>query len=211
MSEILIGISLLLFAICWKYIWQKTLLDYSREQLIDLHSEFEDWTINNGYHTNNKIYRQIQSRINYNIKIIEKMTLFRYISLTCIIETDSKNNKRLYEDEKLTFRTGDKKFDDFAETIFQKMLYINFSYMIFRNLFLCLLFFILGIFFIVKSCFSTIQKKVFCPQLATNFTIPIVIGFISLAPLFRLNPTVLEKYKYMYTLPENIIHSQEKH
>lgn len=204
MSEILIGISLLLFVACWKFIWQRTLLDYTQDQFFDLQSEVKKWILDNGYSLQNNTYQLLQSSISHNIQHIEKMTILRYLISIYIIKKNSSNNREQHKNKDI-FLTNDKHLDDFAKTTFQKILHIKFSYMIFKNIFLCLLFFIPEVFFIIKTYFSMIPKKFFYPQLSPSVTVPVLIGFFFITPLLKCNSTTLEKHeRHLYLSLENI-------
>ena len=195
MSEILLGITLLAFMLFWKLVWQKTLLDYTRDNLFDLRDELRLWFIENKYGLDHPIYKELRFIINNHLRHTERATMMSYLAFNMITKKHPDYNEKILSSSNSIFETSDSKLNNFTIRIRNKAFYILLTQMIGRSSFLCILTAIIGIFVACRSFISMIKKKMeFSLTLARPALTTVMIGIVSLIPLLRGGPAIMERY-----------------
>lgn len=209
MSEIVLGITLLAFILCWKLVWQKTLLDCTRDNLFDLRNELRTWFINNGYGLEHTAYHELRNILNSHLRNTENATLISYISFIYVYTKHPEYRQEIDSNADNIFNTEDKKINFFIKSIRDKAFHVLMTQMILRNMFIsiCLLI-LIPIFFTYKILYNIIKKVKNKIGLSTSKVIPIMstvmIGIIYLLSLLRIDPLTMEKYsRFSQTIPAN--------
>jgi len=113
MQLLIFGFSLLGLLFVWKYIWQKTLLDETRDRLFCLREEVRQWFIDEGYDLSHPIYQSLRATINQHLRHTESITVISYLSFCISIEKNPRYDKYLSNNISKMFTTDDEKLKIF--------------------------------------------------------------------------------------------------
>lgn len=194
MSEIILGLTLLSFFLVWKFVWQKTLLDYTRDKLFDLRDELRQWFIDNGYNLDHQAYNELRSIINSHLRHTERATMTSYITFIYISKKYKDYNKGINVEADKIFDGASEELCKFIRKVRNDASSIILTHMIFRSAFLSFLIIIIGI---VMFCWMIIKKiinKIDVFKITPQRVLATVMGVISIIPMFRNEYTTMEKY-----------------
>ena len=210
MQLLIFGFSLLGLLFLWKYIWQKTLLDETRDRLFCLREEVRQWFIDEGYDLSHPIYQSLRATINQHLRHTESITVISYLSFCISIEKNPRYDKYLSNNISKMFTTDDEKLKIFISKTRKKASDILIVHMGLRSLFITSLVAIMIIAKIIRYLFENIrlfftQKISFRDQLV--FASMILCLFTSVT---RTNHLTMEKYSNESNLDNSknqIVHS----
>lgn len=159
MDSFLLGIELVILYIVWKYMWQKTLLDATRDSLFDLRDGARYWFIENGYTLDHKIYISLREIINYHLRNIEKLTTPAILTHLIRKKIDKEYDKNIGDNISSMFSTDDKKLSEYLLKIRWEAGVIVFLYGIKRSMVLSFIFFILTILVLLREALRYLLHK----------------------------------------------------
>ena len=195
MSEILLAFTLLAFMLFWKFVWQKTLLGYTRDKLFDLRDELRTWFIENNYGLNHPVYKELRFIINNHLRHTERATMISFLAFYTVTKKSHHSNEDMVAHLNSIFKTNDDKLDSFTKKIRNKAFYVLLTQMIGRSVFLCILTVFIAIFASFQSFVEMIKKQMkFSSMVAKPIMTTFMIGIVSLIPLLRGGPTIMERY-----------------
>lgn len=206
MSELILGITLLIFLLFWKYVWQKTLLDTTRDHLFDLRDELRSCFLSNGYGLEHPIYHELRAIINSYLFHTEKATMSSFIVFTYVSEKFPDYNKKRINKFEDRFKVDDQKLKDIIKYVRIEAWAFIVSQMIFRSIFLTFVFCIFSVVIciykvivIIKERFPSMSMPDFRQIVTTIF-----IGLITYLPIIKSNPSMMEKYSNASNLTDSI-------
>lgn len=161
MDSLLLGIELVLLYISWKYIWQRALLDATRDKLFDLRDGARLWFIENGYALNHNSYISLREILNYHLRNIELITISSILTHLVRKRINKEYDKEIGDSISSMFSTDDKMLSEYLTKIRWEAGVSVFLYAIKRSMLLCLIFFIIAAAVILKEIMRHLSRKVF--------------------------------------------------
>ena len=160
MDSFLLGIELVILYIVWKYMWQKTLLDATRDSLFDLRDGARYWFIENGYALDHEMYISLRKIINYHLRNIEKITIPSILAHLIRKKIDKEYDKNIGDSISSMFSTDDKKLSKYLTKIRWEAGIIVFLYSVKRSMTLSFIFFIFTVFVLLRETLRYLLHKV---------------------------------------------------
>lgn len=201
MELFVLSINLLLFALFWKYMWSKTLLDRTRDQLFDLRDGARDWFVGNGLSLQSEQYLALRRVLNSYLLHTESITFTRYVATIVVLEKNRACVGNVKEELEQIFLLKDKKIKLYIDDVRRRAAIVLFLHMIKRSMFLSLVFFVLLTLFFLGSCWKAVLQRVVGGSLNISgfrrFAVATaaVMSFISFAPCGRyFSQTHFEEY-----------------
>lgn len=197
MNILMSGLSLLGFWLAWKFIWQPTLLDTTRDQLFDLRDKAREWFLKNGYGLDNPTYRALRRLLNSHLRMTETVTFSRFLLFlhfeSALKDIDEQLETRIEQE----FSTPDRKIERYVQKVRNRAYSIMVGQMIFRNYFLVFGFIIFALCFAIRAVFRALigyAMPIHFFKTCASAVIGAIFAILTLAVASPISNTRMEKY-----------------
>lgn len=207
MHYIMTAFSILAIVVAWKYMWQRTLLDTTRDKLFDLRDDAREWFLNNGYSLDNSVYRALRGMINCHLLHTEKVSLTSYMAYSVTKQLFHEQESLLEKQIEAEFATDDKNIEEYASRVRVSAGFVLIDHIVKNNLFLLVVCYVAaGLcavwFFLIDLIKTATLKgsfgKRFHPALAS-----VLVAFFSFVSPGLISNMRMEKYSLSQTASQN--------
>lgn len=154
MNSIMAGVSILTLLFVWKFLWQRTLLDTTRDTLFDLRDDSRQWFIDNGYSLEHPIYVTLRNVLNCHLLNTENVSMIRFLSYIISRNKNKDYDEILEKKISSSFETDDKKILEYIDKVRFQAGAVLLLHMIKKSMFLSMLSFCITVIFFIKFALS---------------------------------------------------------
>lgn len=160
MNSLLTGVGILALLFVWKYVWQRTLLDTTRDKLFDLRDGAREWFIDNGYSLDNSVYLALREVLNCHLRNTEGVSMISFFSYLVTKNRYGDYDKVLGERISNCFATDDEKISQYITKIRWQAGTILLVHMIKKSIFLSICALALTLLLLIRSAFICVLQAI---------------------------------------------------
>ena len=203
MNYIITGLAIIAIFCAWKYMWQRTLLDTTRDRLFDLRDEARAWFLKNGYSLSHPVHIALREMLNCHLRHTERVSLTSYAAYALSKQSFRQQEAYLEKQIEADFATEDEKIYKYVSRVREVAGFVLIDHIIKNNLFLTIVCYSLAATCFCVAVLRDALKKIVTPSSMSKRFHPAMasamVAFVSLLSPGQISNIRMEKYSLTQT------------